>query len=135
MTFLKLGLSRGRGIACYNNLAEIIDHIRIKDVEWVVQKYMENPLIILNRKFDIRQWVMVTDWNPLTIWFYDECYVRFTANDYNPEDFSNKFSHLTNNSIAKYAQNFETSEIEGNMWTCGNLAEHLKVNFKIFILT
>ena len=37
-----------------------------------------------------------------------------------------RFSHLTNNSIAKYAQNFETSEIEGNMWSCQEFSEHIK---------
>lgn len=44
---------------------------------------MENPLIIMSRKFDIRVWVLVTDFNPLTIWVYEEVYLRFSATDYN----------------------------------------------------
>jgi len=44
------GLSRGRGIACHNSLPNLLDHIKIKESEWVAQKYIENPLIIKNRK-------------------------------------------------------------------------------------
>ena len=37
-------------------------------------------------RFDIRQWVCVTSWQPLEAWLYDEPYVRFAAEEYDAED-------------------------------------------------
>jgi hypothetical protein len=40
-------------------------------------------MIINRRKFDVRQWVLVTDFNLLTIWQYDAPYIRFSGENYN----------------------------------------------------
>ena len=54
-----LVLSRGRGINCLSELPDILDYSLGKETQYVVQKYIENPLIINRKKFDIRQWVIV----------------------------------------------------------------------------
>ena len=59
----------------------------------------------------------MTDWDPLTIWFYEDCYIRFSAEDWDEKNIKNKFIHLCNNSIAKYSKNWENNRIEGNMWS------------------
>lgn len=82
------------------------------------------------RKFDIRQWILITSWNPLTIFFYEECYIRFSAVNYDSSNIKDNFIHLTNNSIAKYANcDFESEDQKffgQNMWSSGRFAEWLK---------
>jgi len=43
------GKSRGRGIKCTSNVQEILNN-RPGYQQYVIQKYIENPLIILERK-------------------------------------------------------------------------------------
>jgi len=130
--------SRGRGIATFMDLNKLLRYVEAGSgfsTQWVVQKYIENPLIIAGRKFDMRQWVLVTDWNPLTIYFYDEFYARFSVDEYSTSagDLSNSFIHLVNNSIGKNSDNFnktvtvENGEtIEGYMWSFDSFKKYIQ---------
>jgi hypothetical protein len=113
------GKSRGRGIACERRLDKILrlsggaEH---KEASWVCQKYIERPLLIHGFKWDIRQWVLVSSWSPLTIWIFDRPYLRFCCYPFELGNLSNRFVHLSNNSIQKHSVAFDASTIEGNMW-------------------
>ena len=81
-----------------------------------MQKYIENPLIISRRKFDIRIWVVIEDYAPPRVWFYDQFYVRFCLEDYDTDKLKNKYAHLTNNSIQKYNAKVGKAELSDSMW-------------------
>jgi hypothetical protein len=49
------GLSRGRGIKCIYELDEVINQVKSGSNQYVIQKYIENPLIINKRKVNKNQ--------------------------------------------------------------------------------
>ena len=128
------GKSRGRGIACVTRLEDLRAHVKAQATgamdeqqsRWVVQKYIERPLVIHRRKFDVRQWVLLTSTAPLTVWVYDEPYLRFCAEDYALSDVGNPFRHLSNNSVGKHSDAFSRDALgEGNMWRVETFKKYL----------
>ena len=69
-------------------------------------KYIEKPLLLNHfdeiRKFDIRQWVLVTSYDPLEIYIFDEFYIRICGSKYELSDIQDSYKHLTNFTIQKH---------------------------------
>ena len=82
----------------------------MKDDRAVICKYISNPLLVNNHKFDLRIYVLVTCIDPLRVYIYNEGLARFASEPYDtamgPNAKKNLYSHLTNYSINKKSDNF-----------------------------
>ncbi|XP_077299177.1 tubulin glycylase 3A-like isoform X2 [Arctopsyche grandis] len=122
---------RGRGIQLMNNLKDIVGIVNFPlaaKTRYVVQKYIENPLIIYNTKFDIRQWFLITSSQPLTIWMYKDSYLRFSSQLFNLTNYHESV-HLTNNAIqSKYKNHNQRDKAlpDENMWDCHTFKTYLR---------
>ena len=95
--------SCGRGI-------KIISHSqKVNQKEGILaSKYLDEPHLIKGLKYDLRIYVLVTNFNPLKVYIYDDGLVRFATEKYTKDvkTLNKKFVHLTNFSINKRAPNF-----------------------------
>eukprot|EP00659_Diplonema_papillatum_P015861 gene15861-24239_t len=100
---------QGTGIFLTQDLTEVLGDRKHPDVEYVVQRYIERPLLIDGLKFDLRLYVLVLCVDPLKVYLFDEGLARFATNKYTPMDHHNirdAYMHLTNYSLNKDSENF-----------------------------
>jgi len=92
-------LNRGRGIKVFRTLKETESFLKQRrpSSTWVVQKYIENPLLIDGRKFDIRLLVLVTP--DQRVFMYRDSYVRTASAAYDPTNTADKSIHLVNDAV------------------------------------
>ena len=71
--------------------------------EWVVQRYVDRPLLVGGRKFHVRTYVLAVGAAPMRVLVYDQMLALFAADAYpaageggRPRDISNLDAHLTN---------------------------------------
>lgn len=100
--------NRGNGIFICNNFEEILGAIKSTSAKrtYIVQKYIENPFLIKQRKFDIRCFVLITTINGVMQgYFYTEGYIRTSSKIFSLQR-NSKFIHLTNDAIQKQSEEY-----------------------------
>ena len=99
----------------------------------LVQKYLGEPYLINNKKFDLRIYIGVTSFDPLRCYIFDEGLARFATSDYTPvtsQNRKNRYMHLTNYSVNKKSPDFEwntdaDADGEGSKWSLTATWKHL----------
>lgn len=70
--------------------------------------------------------MVVTNWKPkIEIWFYNENYLRFTSENYDPNNLHNKFGNLTNATLNK--ENIKTNYNQNDGDNDGSSSISLKI--------
>lgn len=89
-------------------------------LSFIVQKYIECPMLVRERKFDIRVWALLTQ--NYEVYFFREGYLRFSSHKYSTDNHTNPFIHLTNNSVQKHCNEYDESS--GNQISLTDLKEY-----------
>ena len=88
----------------------------------IIQKYLDNPLLYYNRKFDIRCFVLID--SNYNVFYCKEGHLKGSSEEYDLNN-KNKFIHITNHSIQKKSNNFEKYEF-GNEISYNDFKEYIK---------
>ncbi|KAK3102681.1 hypothetical protein FSP39_013107 [Pinctada imbricata] len=98
----------------------------------IVQRYLARPYLINDSKFDMRIYVYVSSYDPLRVYVFEDGLARFASCKYSSsmKNISNKFMHLTNYSINKknneYQSNGDDAVCQGHKWGLKALWNYMK---------
>eukprot|EP01063_Lacrimia_lanifica_P014481 TRINITY_DN2105_c1_g1_i1.p1 TRINITY_DN2105_c1_g1~~TRINITY_DN2105_c1_g1_i1.p1 ORF type:complete len:398 (+),score=130.74 TRINITY_DN2105_c1_g1_i1:107-1300(+) len=127
--------AQGKGIFIVTKLGQITKWAKQKWLQgengvakeqYIISKYIEDPLLIGGKKFDLRLYVLVTSYRPLRAYLHQEGFARFCTVPYNTDvaDLDNLFVHLTNVAVQKQGE--EYNDKHGGKWNVNNLRLYLE---------
>ena len=116
--------SLDRGIFLVNRLSQLkkwSKEAKTQAKTYVISRYLDNPLLIGGKKFDLRLYVLVTSFRPLRAYISREGFCRFCTVKYTASSVSmdNMYVHLTNVSLQKHSDTY--NDVHGGKWTLANL--------------
>ncbi|CAD7940529.1 unnamed protein product [Amoebophrya sp. A120] len=116
----------GRGIMLFSSTKALRDYIATeKKTDGIVQLYIERPLLVQGRKFDIRMYFLVARTQPFLSFYCPHGYCRLCVNPYESANFDDLTMHLTNQAIQKTLRESYQETKEDTTWTFAQLEEHL----------
>ncbi|KAK9814201.1 hypothetical protein WJX72_002184 [[Myrmecia] bisecta] len=126
--------AQGKGIFLINKLSQVKkwaagqwpSAVRPQMENYVVSKYIDDPLLVGGKKFDLRVYVVVLSYRPLKAYMSREGFARFCNIKYTRElgEMDNQFVHLTNVAIQKHGDEYNARH--GNKWPLSNLRLYLE---------
>lgn len=128
--------SQGKGIFILTKMSQtkqvaniLFKQDALSKENYVVSKYVDNPLLIGNKKFDLRLYVLVTNYKPLKVWKSCKAFARFCSESYLKDDCDeeNLFAHLTNVSYQQKSSKYNT--VHGGKWAYSNFLLYVEMNY------
>lgn len=113
------GKSQGAGIFLINKLSKLkkwsresrtVFNPNLVKESYVISRYIDNPLLMGGRKFDLRLYVLVTSFRPLKVYLFKHGFCRFCTVKYDDSanEMDNLYVHLTNVSIQKHGEEYNS---------------------------
>ena len=118
-------LSRGRGIKLC-----LSDNLPPDEEGLLIQEYISKPLLINDKKFDLRIYILVPSISPLRIYMYNTGLAKFCTHKYNENgEFNDNRVHLTNFSLNKEDENYVKADIHNESITNSKCSLEFLLNY------
>lgn len=123
--------ARGQGVHLLRKRSNALRHA---SSEAIVQRYLSKPRLIGGYKFDLRLFVLISSWEPLTAYIWREGLVRFCAKPFNTkrDSLRDRSAHLTNSSVNAKHRNYQSASSAdedggaNSKWTLSALKRRLE---------
>ncbi|XP_072040892.1 LOW QUALITY PROTEIN: uncharacterized protein [Amphiura filiformis] len=118
------GMNQGKGIYLVRDLTELRRKYEAKETarktrpsvhgSRLIQRYIPNPLLLNNKKFDVRTYMLIACTNPFIVLFHTG-YLRLACDDYD-HDSTDLHRHLTNQYVQKKHPSYQDMKDE-TVWS------------------
>jgi tubulin polyglutamylase TTLL1 len=127
---------QGKGIFIINKLSQIkkwssgpgtsAKQAAAQREPFVISRYLDEPLLVGGKKFDLRIYVLVTSFRPLRVYQFAHGFARFCNAKYtnDMDDLDNPYIHLTNVAIQKHNDDYNSNH--GGKWHVQHLRLYLE---------